>query len=156
MLNVVWQALPQSHRGCNFTPTPPAPPPVSSHVTRDALKVCEWERKSDRGYMAQTSCRCGVVIAFVSNPNEINTDRPQLLPQSTRTATATSTSLFLLAFYLHSLRRIKLLCTNQIHKHKIPRHTHTHTGASTKTQQIHTHTHTQRPLWHRIATQNEA
>lgn len=140
MLNVVWQALPQSHRGCNFTRTPPAPPPVSSHVTRDALKVCEWKRERRSGYMGQTSCRCGVVIAFVSNPNEINTDRPQLQPQSTRTATATSTSLFLLAFYLHSLRRIKLLCTNQIHKHKIPRHTHTRWGVNKNTTNTHTNT----------------
>lgn len=97
--------------------------PVSSHVTRDALKVCAREGGRWTGDKGQTSCRCGVVIAFVANPNEINTDRPQLMPQSTTTATLTS--MFLLAFYLHSLRRIKLLCTNQIHKHKIPRHTHT-------------------------------
>lgn len=47
-------------------------------------------------------------------------------------------------FYLHSSGRIKLLCTNQIHKHKIPRHSqHTHTSTHTYTythgrQQKHT------------------
>lgn len=108
------------------------------------LLKCVSGRGRVSGYTGLTSCRCGVVIAFVSNPNEINTDRPQLQPQSTRTATATSTSLFLLAFYLHSLRRIKLLCTNQIHKHKIPRHTH-----SLGRQQKHnkyTHKHIEAPL----------
>lgn len=104
------------------------------------LLKCVSGRGRVSGYTGLTSCRCGVVIAFVANPNEINTDRPQLQPQSTRTATATSTSLFLLAFYLHSLGRIKLLCTNQIHKHKIPRHTHTRWGVNKNTTNTHTNT----------------